>query len=570
MLSERINNIRKLISLFYKGYKWRLVIAVLLNIISSLLGGFNLLLLIPLLNIISNNPRNPEGFSKYIYQIVNSTGLEVNLISVLILFLLFYIASNLLQRFSTVLTNRYQMEFQSSLQKDFFDLMTKSRWDIIRKEHSSNYIKIITNDINRTGGAVNQLLMLYTSLINVTINLTVAFFMSFYLTATGIVIMLILLWILQKNNILIYNESKSNQLHTKEVFTKITEYISGLKIAKINGGEKYIKEKFNDSVDQIKNTRISVQIKQSHTKILFSIFAALFLSVFIFIGIEYFNTGSAVLLLLIAIFSRLTASFSSISQNYQRLLSMIPSFADYEHYYERLKNNIDKHEFNEVDIRLKDKISFKNVAFSYGNGDIFSDLSFDINKGKINTLVGESGTGKTTVADLICGLLEPNKGNIYIDNLKLSSDNYKSWLKKISYVTQENYLFDLTLKENILLSNPKASKENIWEALKKASVYDFVASHPDKLNMKVGERGSNISGGERQRLQIAAALVKSPELLILDEATSALDETNEEKILQSLNNMTPEITIFMISHKRKVLEYSDNYLVLQNKMIIND
>jgi ATP-binding cassette subfamily C protein len=568
MQKERIKYVKKLVSLFYSEYSLKIVFAVFLNLISGLLGGFNLLLLIPVLNIITtDNASAPDGFTGYIYKVINSTGLEVNLINVLLLFLVFYIASGVFQRFALVLNNRYQMEFQSNLQKNFFDLMTKSRWDILRKEHSSNYVKIITNDINRTGGAITQLLQLYSSVINITINLIVAFIMSFYLTATGIAIMAILLLLLQKNNILIYDESKSNQLQTKTIFSKITEYISGLKIAKINGGEAFIKNKFDESVDKIKDTRINVQLKQSQTKLLFSIFAAIFLTGFIYVGIEFFNTGSAVLLLLIAIFSRLTGSFSSLNQNYQRLLSMLPSFADYVDYYAKLKNNIETDELEQIDIHLKNKIEFKNVSFSYDKGEIFSNISLIIQKGKINTLVGESGTGKTTIADLICGLLKPNEGTILIDDLELTHQNYRAWLKKVSYVTQDNYLFDMTIRENMLLAYPKATDEEIWEALKKASVFEFVKNQPEQLDVLVGERGSRISGGERQRLQIAVALIKQPDLIILDEATSALDEVNEEKILKSLKKLTPEITIFVISHKRKVLEFSENQLFLENKKV---
>ena len=175
---------------------------------------------------------------------------------------------------------------------------------------------------------------------------------------------------------------------------------------------------------------------------------------------------------------------------------------------------------------------------------------------------------KVLVADIVMGLIQPNKGEIKIDNISISQNVMKSWRDQIGYVAQDTFLFNETIKFNLLLSQPKALTKDIIEALKLASAYDFVFKLPEGINTFIGDRGVKLSGGEKQRLALARALLRKPSLLILDEATSNLDSKNEKKILKAIDDLHGEITILIIAHRLTTIKNADYIYLLDNGQIL--
>jgi ATP-binding cassette subfamily B protein len=197
------------------------------------------------------------------------------------------------------------------------------------------------------------------------------------------------------------------------------------------------------------------------------------------------------------------------------------------------------------------------ISFKYNIEEIniINNLSFSIDKGDIVGIIGESGVGKSTVVDLISGLLTPNEGIITIDDSILTEKNIASWQKQIAYVPQNIYLSDSTIQENIAFGIQKNQINNkkLINAAKDAMIHESIELMPEKYNTLTGERGINLSGGQKQRIAIARALYKDAKILILDEATNALDEYNEMSILNLLKNNNNLLTIIIISHNNSTL-----------------
>ena len=170
-------------------------------------------------------------------------------------------------------------------------------------------------------------------------------------------------------------------------------------------------------------------------------------------------------------------------------------------------------------------------------------------------LVGPSGAGKSTVADLIAGLLIPDKGKIYCDSILLEGDQRLAWRRGLAYITQEVFLFHDTVRSNLSWVQPEASEEELWAMLELAEAAEFVKRLPEGIDTVIGDRGVRLSGGERQRLALARALLSRPQLLILDEATSALDHENEQKIQQALQHMDGKLTIIIIAHRETSIQH---------------
>ena len=220
------------------------------------------------------------------------------------------------------------------------------------------------------------------------------------------------------------------------------------------------------------------------------------------------------------------------------------------------------------DIQGKD-IEYKNVSFSYPNRkeSIFKNTSLNIRKGEKIALIGESGIGKSTFIKLIKRFWDVNSGDIKLDNIDIKDVNTESLRNSQTLVSQETYLFNESIRENIKVGNEDASESDIIEAAKKASIHDFILSLPKGYDTKVSELGGNLSSGERQRIGLARAFLKDSEVLILDEPTSNLDALNEGEILKAINENCKEKTIILISHRKSTTAICDKVYKLENKQI---
>jgi len=195
---------------------------------------------------------------------------------------------------------------------------------------------------------------------------------------------------------------------------------------------------------------------------------------------------------------------------------------------------------------------------------VLQDLSLSLPAGSFTTLVGPSGVGKTTVVDLLIGLLQPEAGRVMVDEVPLPSLHQRRWRGLIGYVPQENLLLHDTLLANITLGDTRFSEADAAEALRAAGAWDFVASLPQGMHTLVGERGVRFSGGQRQRIMIARALVHRPRLLVLDEATSALDPESEAAICATLKDLGGKITVLAISHQSALVAAADRIYRLRD------
>jgi ATP-binding cassette subfamily B protein/subfamily B ATP-binding cassette protein MsbA len=214
-------------------------------------------------------------------------------------------------------------------------------------------------------------------------------------------------------------------------------------------------------------------------------------------------------------------------------------------------------------------IEFKQVGFSYTDGkEVLSDISFTIRKGETVALVGPSGAGKTTITDLLARFYDVTSGSINLDGVPINTMKQDDLRRLIGVVNQENILFNDSIRNNILLGNLNASREEVELALKAAYAHDFVSEMVLGVDSEVGERGGRLSGGQKQRLAIARALLKNPEILILDEATSALDSQSEKAVQLALEKLMKNRTSIIIAHRLSTVTHADRIIVLDRGRIV--
>jgi ATP-binding cassette subfamily C protein len=288
-----------------------------------------------------------------------------------------------------------------------------------------------------------------------------------------------------------------------------------------------------------------------------------FLASGLYVALVRWALPPAAVMVLAFLLARLLIQLSKVQQQYQKMVI-------FESAYWSLQEKI-KEADGEQEIlagrrlpTLEQGVRLDRVSFKYGKTCVIDDISLELPAGLFTALTGSSGAGKTTVADLIMGLVKPHRGRIWIDSLPLTEVDIRSWRRMIGYVPQEILLLHDTVMKNVSLGDPALSEQEVESALRLAGAWDFVMTLPQGLNSTVGERGGKLSGGQRQRIVIARALAQEPALLILDEATSGLDPESESSIYRSLRHLRGKLTILAISHQPAVMTAADRTYRLED------
>ncbi len=362
---------------------------------------------------------------------------------------------------------------------------------------------------------------------------------------------------------------KETRVKTGEVNATIENSISGVRVTKSFGNKSYEMEKFDKSNGIFKKAR------EHAYKAMAEYFSGMFflvdmLELIVLIAAGYFtylgkiNVGDfAAYLLYIKMFLQPIRKLINFNEMFQNGMS------GFERYEEIMNEENEKEIPNAKDLKdVKGKITIKDVTFRYDNKEsILEKFNLDIEAGKMVALVGPSGGGKTTICNLIPRFYDYESGQIFIDDVDISTVTLKSLRENIGIVQQDVFLFTGTIKENIMYGNPNATDEEVIEAAKNACLHDFIMGLEDGYDTFIGERGVKLSGGQKQRISIARVFLKNPAILILDEATSALDNVTEYEIQRALEELSKDRTTLVVAHRLSTVKNSDEIVVLTDKGI---
>jgi ATP-binding cassette, subfamily C, bacterial len=272
-------------------------------------------------------------------------------------------------------------------------------------------------------------------------------------------------------------------------------------------------------------------------------------------------------LVMILVLARSLASLGKTQRLYQKMKSYESAFWSLQAVIEDASG---VHETNPggTSPRLENSVRLNNVSFGYGKISVLGNASLTVPAGSFTAIMGPSGAGKTTIADLIIGLLRPQQGQILIDNVPLEQVDLRQWRRMIGYVPQEPFLLHDTVLWNVTLGDPEVNEADVEAALRAAGAWEFVAELPQQIHSSVAERGTALSGGQRQRIAIARALARRPKLLILDEVTSSLDPQTEAAICRTLEGLRGRLTILAISHQPAVVDAADRIYRIKNGEVL--
>lgn len=471
-----------------------------------------------------------------------------------------YLANYILNPLKNKVTNNIRGElYNKILQLPIGYFTEKRKGDLISR---------ITNDLNEVElsviGAIEGWIR---DPLNIIMNVAFLFVLSPQLTIFIFITIPIIGFVIGRIGRSLKKQSSTLAQKYGESLSILDETIGGLRVIKSFNAEGLLRKKFMNINDEL----LTAKNKISYRKELASptsevLWVTVFASI-LWYGGNGILSGSlplqgSVFIGYLGLFYNIIAPSKSLSVSFN---NMQKGEAAIERIEEVLKAAItveDKPDGFLLE-NFSDGIEFKNVSFGYDDNIILKNINLKVQKGKTVALVGSSGAGKSTLADLVPRFHDVSSGEILIDGKNIKDYSLQSLRSQISIVTQEPILFNDTIANNISLGKPDATQAQIEDAAKVANAYNYIITKEEKFNTNIGDRGSKLSGGEKQRLTIARAIVKNPPILILDEATSSLDTESERLVQDAINNMMQNRTSIVIAHRLSTVRHADEIIVLQ-------
>lgn len=437
----------------------------------------------------------------------------------------------------------------------------------------------ITSDVNNMYALILALLQLLSdgvmSVFVVGYCLMTNGVMTVLLAASLVVLMALIKSILKP---IMYKAGKDNQDYYSGLFKWISQTVQGIKEVKVTGKEQYFVDEYRKCGSGYVNAVQRYSLYNNVPKLLIeTVCIAVMMGYMIVLTLMGTATEN-----MLEVLSTLAAAAFVLLPAVNRINNQINSIAYFEPFFMGVSDNLQEEIRDEnidyeaetyqkkVDVKklpIADKIELRNISYKYPNTEvlIFDHADMEIPIGKSVGIVGTSGSGKTTVVDILLGLLRLQSGEILADGVEVR-EHYREWLKNIGYIPQSIFMIDASIRKNVAFgyADDEIDDEKVWEALKEAQLDEFVKGLPAGLDTSIGERGIRISGGQRQRIGIARALFEDPEVLVLDEATSALDNDTEAAIMESINRLHGRKTLIIIAHRLQTIEKCDMVYRIEN------
>lgn len=554
----------------FKSYHWQIIVLVALGILGAALDGIGINAIIPLISFYTNAGSGPTDFiSQAIQSLFSFFNVPFTFRYLLAFILVLFFSRAIVMTLSGYIRGWISADFLGKESESMLRRMLHASWPFLLKQKIGTLQATLVRDIQRTENLLQVFGQIIQSFSGFSIYLLIAFNISPIITLYTLVAGAILLLIVRP--LLSRSQAIANLLVTTEKnYTHfLSEHIIGAKAFKAAGVEARALLSGGTLLQRLRKLSIRSTLIRSMSSSLFQPFSLIF--VVILFSIVYrqpdFNMISfaATLYLIQKIFTYLESGHGALHS----IRETIP----YVQNVEGFKRLLDEHRETTINgaapFSFERELEFRNVSFSYGEGEnILSNMNFSIARGETIGLIGPSGAGKTSVADLLLRLFKPNEGEILIDGKPITTISTKSWRHRVGYVAQDVFLLNASIEDNIRFYRPDLSKEAIIAATQQANIYDFILGLPEGFDTLTGDRGVMLSGGQRQRIALARALAGKPVLLILDEATSALDSASEKLIQESIRSLHGSVTVFIIAHRLSTIEHADRLLVLDHGKII--
>lgn len=560
------------LSSFLRHARWRVGASVALLLAVAALEAAGLLLLMPLVELLGlGHVQSATALAGVWRKCFAALGLTPGFELVLCTFVGLLVLQAVVRRWSDHHNARMEAGYTADLRDRLYAALVNARWLAFTRLRSADLTRALTQDVDHAGFAAQQGVALAGLVGLALVHLTVALLLSPPLTALALGCGVAVALVLRPLNRRAHQAGKDGQQCRAEMSAAIAEHLAGFKVAKGHGRGGHHLDLFRRATHAIAAHSVAARHIFSATRVFFELAGWVALMAFLYVAVAWAQLGTAQLVLMVFVFTRLLPRIGAIQSSWQHIVHYSPAFDAVEKLRAELDAAREELPSETAALELRRAVSLENVSFSYGpSGDrqAIRNATVVLPARRMTALVGASGAGKSTLADLLLGLLAPTEGRVLVDGEPLAGARLAAWRNSVGYVPQEPFLFHDSVRANLLWARPDATEAELWTVLEAAAAKEFITRLPLGLDTIVGDRGVRLSGGERQRLTLARALLRRPTLLLLDEATSSLDNENERFVQDAIERLHGELTIVVIAHRLSTVRGADQVIVLAAGQVV--
>jgi subfamily B ATP-binding cassette protein MsbA len=483
------------------------------------------------------------------------------------------ILKNLSSYLSALASGHVNRRLSASLRRDVLKVLLDVDLGFYSDTRIGDHVAYLTTEVHRATSAVSGLASLTVSIMTVSVFMLMLVLTSWQFTIIAIVIVGL---VTLANQLLTKDAKRIGQLMTEEsraFSNKAIEMVSGIRLIKATTNENREYEILDDLIETREKLAFQSQLMFARIGPLNEILSIVGLLILAFFGRLAFQDQleaySPVLVTYLLILFRMLPQVGQLNSIRTRLANTSPSVALINDFLRRDNKPFMPNGYRKY-TPLKQGIRFKHISFQYPNHDamVLQDIDLYLPKGTTLALVGASGAGKSTLADLLPRFYDCTAGTIELDGIDIKDFDLKSYRQNLGIVSQDSFLFNASIRDNLLYGRPDASEAELIDAAKRANAYEFIVRLPEGMDTRIGDRGILLSGGQKQRLAIARALVQNPDILILDEATSALDTISERLVQSAIDELSRDRTTLVIAHRLSTIQRANQIAVFEKGKVI--
>jgi ATP-binding cassette subfamily C protein len=551
---------------FVRNDPSKLVGVFLLTLLLGFNQGISIVMLIPLLSML-DGAQSSAGHNRVVDWLRDFTGrmgFQLSLEFILVCFVVLLALIALLGYYKSQWQSEYEQRFIHALRGRLFRKIVMSDWELLTSKSRHKYIQVLSSEIPKVATYYFALMNLLTSSILIAANIVLSLLVSVKFTCLILLVGLICFLLLKKFILQSLVLGGSNIGIFREMTKQIDDFWTMIKQAKVHSAERFYYEKYDGMNARMLRLQRRQNKNRALSQLIFTAAGIVGLVVVIYVGYRIDTLPLTSIFVLILLFGRLFPLFTGCNSYLDMMVSNLQSTNLVIDMDKELDDKVFLQSIGQSSGVFEGNIALRNLSFGYGNGcPVFEALNLLIPAQSMTGIVGQSGRGKTTLLDLITGLLSPQSGTLSIGGQNLEKEDGILWRQQIGYLTQESHFVDGTIRENLIWDTPyDISDREIMEVLVRVNAAEFVSREQEGLDTRITNYQYRFSGGERQRLALARVLLRYPKVLLLDEATSALDPSTESLIMQCLAGLKNNITIVFVTHRASLVPWFDQIIDL--------